>query len=276
MKKLNIKRGIWVTVLAIIVLLSIFVISPLVSSPEFHSKSIQTLDDKKISVLKISTAAVGISTGLAAFPGDATTPIANQILNLSSYLIIVIGAIFLEKLLLTITGYISFTYIIPISCVLFGIYLYIKNDMIRNLAIKLCTFGIVLFLIVPISLKVSELVENTCQSTINQTIEDAESIENMAEANTSEQETSEEESGWSGLTSKVKDGISTIGNNIEKIKEKGERALNNLIDSIAVWIITCCVIPIAVIIIFVLIIKSIFSVTIPTTKLRKIGRKEVE
>ena len=37
-----------------------------------------------------------------AVPGDATTPIANQVSELSSYLLLVTGVILLEKILLTL------------------------------------------------------------------------------------------------------------------------------------------------------------------------------
>ena len=264
-----------IVVLFVVILLSIFVISPIASSTKFHSFTIKELDDKKVTVTELSAAAAGTSTALALIPGDVTTPMANQILQLSSYLIVVIGAIFLEKVLLTLTGYITFTYLIPISCFLFGIYVFAKKEILKTLAIKLALFGLVIFIVIPVSVQVSNLIEKMYQDSINQTIEDAKNIESEKEENTANEENTENNSGWSEFTSKVKEGVSSIGDSASKLVEKGEKMLSNFIDAIAILIITSCVIPIVVLISFMWIIKIIFNVNInvPTSNI-KVGKNE--
>ena len=247
-------------ILLIVALCSIFVISPIVSKPEFHSKTIQILDDKKMNVVGWSTGTVGAATAIAAIPGDATTPLANQILQLNSYFIIVIGAIFLEKILLTLTGYVTFYFLIPISCILFALYQYINKNILKILSMKLCIFGLVIFLVVPISVKVSSIIENTYQVSVNQSIEEIKNIESTNENSSQE---SESKSGWDALTSKVQGTISNIGNAASTAIKKGEKMVSNLIDTIAVFIITSCVIPIVILLTFVWIIKIIFNITIP-------------
>jgi hypothetical protein len=264
MKKLISKKIIGVGVLLIIALVSIFVISPSASSTEFHAKSIQSLDDKKVKVTEITAATAGVSAVLALVPGDATTPIANQIIKLSSYLLIVVGAIFLEKILLTLTGYVSFTFLIPIACLLYGFYLFVQNDILKKLAIKLAIFGIIIFMVVPVSVKVSDLIENT----YNQTIEEATNSENLIEETTSEED-EEESEGFSGWVSKIKDSVSDLGENVSELKQKGEKILSNFIDAIAILLITSCVIPIAVLLFFIWIVKIIFGVNIPTSNIKK-------
>ena len=279
-KNEKIKKIIFTIVLIIIALCSILAISPLVSSPEFHSETIQILDAKKMNVVGWTTGTVGAATALAAVPGDATTPLANQILQLSSYFIIVIGAIFLEKILLTLTGYLAFTFLIPISCILFVLYQYINKNILKVLAIKLCIFGLVIFLVVPISVKVSSIIENTYQVSINQSIEDINDIENIDE-NASQK--SEEKNGWDAFTSKVQDTMSNIGNTASNAIKKGEKMVSSLIDTIAVFIITSCIIPIVILLTFIWIIKIIFNITIPkdnvrnsikNTKIFKINKKQ--
>ncbi|MEI3361149.1 MAG: hypothetical protein V8R75_00450 [Oscillospiraceae bacterium] len=56
------------------------------------------------------------SVAVSAVPGDATTPLASKIADLSSYLLLVVGAIMLEKLLLTMLPYAAFTILIPAAC----------------------------------------------------------------------------------------------------------------------------------------------------------------
>lgn len=266
-KKLDVKRLISVVVLIVIALISVFKVSKVTSSPEFHAKTIQSLDEKKVMVMELTAATAGAATAIAAIPSDATTPLANQILQLSSYLLIVIGAIFLEKMLLTLTGYITFTYLIPIACLLYIIYLFANKEILKNLAIKLAIFGLAIFMIVPISVKVSNLIEATYETSINQTIEEAKNIESITEEATTEE--TEESGGWSAFTEKVKDVISSIGDNVSEWLHKGEKMLSNFIDAIAILLITTCVIPIGVLIFIIWIIKIIFGINIPIRNIKK-------
>ena len=270
MKKIDKKRVITVIILVVITLISIFGVSKIASSNEFHTKSIQALDEKKVVVLEVTAATAATSTAIALVPGDATTPLANQILQLSSYLLIVVGAILLEKVLLTLTGYIAFTFLIPIACLLYGIYLFAKKDILRSLAIKLAVFGIVIFMVIPISIQISNLIEDTYQESINQTIEEAKNIENESEKENTNNE-SEEATGWNAFTSKAKEIVSDVGDNVSEWIHKGEKALSDFIDAIAILLITSCVIPILVLILFVWIVKIIFGISIPVKEIKKIN-----
>ena len=267
MEKLNSKTIISVVALILIAVLSIFVIEPFASSAKTHANSIKTLDEKKITVMEITAATAGSATALAAIPGDATTPVANQILKLSSYLLVVIGAIFLEKVLITLTGFVAFKFLIPIACLLYAIYLFAEKDFFKNLAIKLAAFGIVISLVVPVSISASNLIEKTYKDSINQTVEEAKNAQN--EVNQAESEETEEKSGWDKFTSNVKEGISNIGDTASKAIKKGEELLNKFIDAIAILLITSCVIPIVVLFAFVWLVKIIFNVNVSLPKLNK-------
>lgn len=269
MEKLNSKTIISVIALILVAVLSIFVVEPFASSAKTHANSIKILDEKKITVMELTAATAGSATALAAIPGDFTTPVANQILQLSSYLLIVIGAIFLEKVLLTLTGFVAFKFLIPIACLLYIIYLLVDKEFLKNLALKLVAFGIVITLIVPVSIGASNLIEKTHKDTINQTVEDAKNAQNEAEE--TEGEASQEGNGnlWDTVTSKVKEGISNVGEGASKVIKKGEELLNIFIDAIAILLITSCVIPIVVLFAFIWLVKIIFNVNISLPKLNK-------
>jgi len=263
-EKIKIKffnRTIILITLLSIALLSIFVISRIVTAPSFNAAYIKSLDDKKVTVMKLAAAAAASSTALSLIPGDAAMPIANQIAELSFYFIIVLCAILLEKMLITVVGYISFTIIIPFACFLGTLYLYIKKAVLKSLAIKLSIFGIILYIAIPVSIKVSDLVYSSYQASIEQTVETVKQNKEYIEEK--KKELSEEDKNWiakigdylSNLTSK-------IGNGISEITKKGEDTLSTFLDTIAVLIITSCVIPIVVILIFAWIIKIIFSFNI--------------
>lgn len=252
------KRTILVMILLSISLLSNLVVSKIVTKPDFNISTIESLNDKQVTVMKLATTAAASSTLLSLIPGDAATPIANQIAELSPYFILILGSILLEKMLVAVVGYVSFKFIIPFACGLGIFYLFTKKEVIRNMAIKLAIFGIVLFMAIPTSIKVSDLMYNSYQTSIENTFEKVEENEKYIEEK--KEDISKEDKNWvdkvgeylSNLTSK-------IGSDIQSMVRKGEDTLVSFIDAISVMIITSCVIPLVVIGIFGWIIKILFG-----------------
>ena len=86
---------IFLPVIAALVL--IFMISPAVASPQFHASTIEYLDSKSETVMEFAAVTASVSAGLSAMPGDAATPIADQLAQMSVYFLIVMCALYLEK-----------------------------------------------------------------------------------------------------------------------------------------------------------------------------------
>ncbi|MBU3100619.1 MULTISPECIES: hypothetical protein [Clostridium] len=252
------KRTMMLITLLAIALFSILVVSKIVTSPSFNAANIKSLDDKKVIVMKLAASAAASSTALSLLPGDVATPIANQIAELSSYFIVVLCAILLEKMLIAVVGYVSFTFIIPFACILGSFYLYKNEVALKNLAIKLTIFGIILFIAIPASIKVSDSIYSSYQTSIEQTVETAKQNKEYIEEK--KKEFSKEDENW---IEKIGDHISNftskIGNGISEITKKGEDTLSTFIGTIAVLIVTSCVIPIVVILIFAWVIKILFG-----------------
>jgi hypothetical protein len=139
--KISKQKIVLITVL-FIALFSSLLVSRIVTSPNFNAATIRALDDKKATVTKLAVAAAASSTAISMIPGDVAIPIANQIAYLTSYFIVILGAIFLEKILVSVVGYLVFTYIFPAACGLAIFYLFLKKDVLINLAIKLFMFGL--------------------------------------------------------------------------------------------------------------------------------------
>ena len=123
-----------------------------------------------------------------------------------------------------------------------------KRNIWKQFAYKLVLFGLGIYLIVPVSVKVSDMIETTYQTSIEQTIDSAkQTTEEIKDSSDGE-----ESSGVSGFISKVKDGVSDTTAKIQNV-------LNNFIEALAVMIVTSCLIPILVMIFFVWIIKSMLG-----------------
>ena len=240
-----------VAICCVVALFSIFVLAKKASSPECYKKTIQSIDEKKATVMGVATTAAGASTALASVVGDATTPIANEIMDIGSYLIIVVCALVLEKSLLTVFGYIAFNILIPIACLIFAVSAFVKKDVLRLLSIKIGVFALVLATIIPFSLKISDLIYESNMSTVEDLNSKVEGIE-------SEEKTSEDadKSWWDNLVDKVEEGAT-------KVIDKAKQLLNNFIDVIALFIITYCVIPIIVFAVVIWLLKFLFNIKVP-------------
>lgn len=247
-----IRKLLGVTLSLVIALISIFVIGKYATSPETYRQTIQSIDDKKAIVMGVTTASAAASTALAAVPGDATTPIANQIMNISSYLLVVVCALVLENALLTVFGYLAFKIMIPIACGSFAISLFAKGDFFKKLALKIVVFAMVITFIIPFSLKISDLIYETNKSTV---IELTEEVDKMDE--------SEDKSWWESIADKVEDGTVTL-------VEKSKQIMNNFIDVIALFIITYCAIPIIVFLVVIWFVKFLFNIDVPVHAIEKI------
>ena len=243
--KWDVRKLVAAGVLLVVGLVSFFWLAKTTADPAFHAASIAALDEKKVTAMELTAATAAGSVAISAVPGDATTPIANQISELSGYLLIVVGAIMLEKLLLSLTCYAAFQLLIPIACVLGIVYLFAHVEWCRVLARKLALFGIVICLIVPASIQVTRIVDETFQ--IQQTVDDAEqAVEQPADT--------EEEGSWfsqigEAITGTVSDAV-----------DQAEAALSRFIDAVAALLITTCVIPIAVLLFFAWVTKLIFGI----------------
>jgi len=252
------KQIVILSILIFIALLSFFGVSKFVTAPGFNAETAKSLDDKKITVMKLAATAAASSTALSLLPGDVATPIANEIAEITSYFIIILGAILLEKILIAVVGYLSFSFIIPAACVLGMIYLYNKNLVFKNLAIKLAIFGMILFITIPVSIQASDLVYASYQTSIEQTIETAN--QNKADIEEKKKDFTNEDQNWmEKIESYLSNVTSKIGSDITAIVTKGEETLASFLDAIATLIIISCVIPLVVLIVFVYVIKILFG-----------------
>ena len=295
--KVNITKCIIAILLIIIGAVSFASVSKYASKPENHKATIESLDDKKETVLELTAATTATSALITLLPGDTATPIAEKMADLSTYLLVVLCAVFLEKYLVTITGYAAFRYLIPAACVLFLINLAVNNETIRKLASKLLVFGLAIFVVVPASVKMSDLIENTYRAQIESAMEEAKETqdivgdvsdrESTTEAASNTQSDRKEQSanndttsdsGVFGFLDKAKDAISNAKDSVndavsnvaissEELVKKVENTLNRFIEAVAVMIITSCIIPMLVLVFFFWLIKILLEVDVTKNKL---------
>ena len=296
------QKCITAAVLLLVAILSITVVGKYVSAPENHQKTIASLDEKKQTVMELTAASTVTSALITLLPGDTATPIAEKMADVSGYLLVVLCAIYLEKYLVTITGYVAFTYLIPIACGLWIFNLIFANATVRKLAAKLAVFGLAISLVVPASVRISDLIGDTYQAQIEATIEDAKNTQSILEnsgvvdddtnatettgtdaagtvtGNVQEKENNNSDSvsnifDWAkDAISGAKDSVANVVENVtvstEDLVQKVENSLNHFIEAVAVMIITSCVIPMLVLLLFFWMVKIVLDVDLSGVKIK--------
>lgn len=249
---MNDKKKIYISVIIIIgILFSIFVCAKYFSNPENFPDTISYLNEKRDTVLELTATSSASSIALTLIPGDVATPIADQLADLSGKFIIILGAIYLEKYLITVGGLFVFMILVPIFGMLHLMKMWKQGFNPRQIQTKIAILSIVFICIVPVSTKVSMVIENTYDSNFSETISQAEKNNEQIE-----------EENDKGFFDQIGDALDFSAH-----LENAKITLNNFIESIAVMIVTSCVIPILVLFGLIWIIQTVLGININVSNL---------
>lgn len=291
-----VRKSVVVIVLLAIAMVSIFAVGGLATDPATYAATVEAIDEKKATVMGVTATAVTASTALAAVPGDVTTPIASQILEISEYLFLVVCVFVLEKSMLTVMGYVAFKLLIPIACGLLAVDVLAGRGALKTMAVKIAVFALVLATIIPVSMRISDFIYEMNSAEIEQmTMEldqvsggmeqedaaDAEEVpqqqeevqeekglfdgvKNLFGGNSGSKETvqedQQEETGW---LENIKNGITGAA---DDAKEMAKKMLNSFIDAIALFVIIYCAVPIVVVLLMVWFVNTLFGMDLRLPK----------
>ena len=241
---MNPKKAMIFALLVLLAVISATRIAPMAADPANHRHSIEKTEEKISSVMTLSGGAAATSATLSLLPGDVCTPIATQLAELAKYFLLVLSSLYLEKFLISLSGYITFGFMIPVACVLLGVTVLTGKRNLSRTAGKIALVGIIIFLIVPASVWLSDMVYRTQASKVNDTIEEYNDL--TIEGDPDGGFLSE----FTSITSETIDRVTSF--------------IDNLLESLAVMIVTSCVIPILVFVFLIWLVKTIFSENILT------------
>lgn len=263
-------RFVVIGLMVVLALISEFPLRDYFSTTAPYEGVIQTLDEKKGNVTALVATCTAASAGISAIPGDAGTPVAEKLMDLSSSLMIVLAVIYLEKYLLTIFGLATFGLIVPVVCALVAAWALFwgrtqASYTCARLARKLIALGVVLMVTVPTSVLVTNMIDQTYADSL--VIEEAQQTEEDAPA--------EEESGGFDPLKWLSDTAGAIQNGIESITTGMLDQVNNLIEGLAVMIVTSCLIPVIVLVFFLWMANLILGINIdaPMNALKTRGQR---
>ena len=235
---MNIKK---LTLIAVFVLLAAFsttVISPWLSSPENHKHTIEQTDEKIKAVMALSGGAAATSATLSLLPGDMCTPLAEQLAELAKYFLLILSALYLEKFLISFSGYLSFTYLIPVALFIIGIDIVTGKKHFTKGAIKIITIAVIIVVIVPASVLLSDMVYQSQADKIDGTLEEYNELEIEGDSD-------------SGFFNEF---TTVTTETVDKVTSY----LDSTLESLAVMLVTSCLIPLLVFVFLIWLAKVIF------------------
>ena len=258
----NLKKGLICAVLLLLAVCSFLFLADKATDAATHAATLSALDEKAETVLKLSAASALASAGITAIPGDTATPIAEKLADFTEYFLLILCVLYTEKYLVTILGAAAFKILIPAACVLFGVGLFWKPERLKALAVKLAVVGLAIYFVIPASLRVSDLIYRAYDASVQNTVATA---EELSEKTAALAEAEEDKGLIASVLERIRETASTL-------TDKAADTLNRFVETLAVMIVTSCVIPLLVLLFFLWVVKQLTGLDL-AERLRKRGKK---
>ena len=255
------KKAAIAAVLILAIVVSFFYLAPKLSAPETYRGSMRTIDQNAETVLKLTAASTLASAGLSALPDDLGTPIADKLADFSEYFLLILCVLYAEKFLLTILGGAACRILIPVALGMLLAGLYFKPQLMRRMAFRTAVLGVALALVIPLSTHTSEIIYRTYQESIDSTVAAAEALGDEA-ASAGESEAAQ---------SKTAGVFSAFSDKAAELKERAAGVLRHYVETLAVLLVTSCVIPILVALFFLWLIRRITGIDMAGALHREYG-----
>ncbi len=258
MKEPVLKKILAAALIVLLAVVSFFPVAQRASSLETHAQTIASIDGKVETVLKLTATSTLASAAISAIPGDTATPISEKLADFTEYFLLILCVLYAEKYLLSIIGAGVFRYLIPLACVILLLALFTRSESKKLLARKLIFVSLALFLTIPASVRVSDMIYDTYKISIDETITATEQFTDetgeLADAGESQ--------------SRIAAILDRLQQSANDLSDRAAKILNRFIEALAVMIVTSCIIPLLVLVFFVWLIKVLAGVEPSTLRLR--------
>ncbi len=237
-----------VSALLALAFLSMTVGGAVASRPGTYSNSISVLDRQKEKAMGLSAVVTIAATAVSAAPDDIASPIADELSELSTPILLAIAVLYLEKYLLTTMGWASFTFMMPGACIFAVLHLWFGKEKFQVWCKKCLILGLALLLLVPVSVKITTMIENTFAQSMEETM-------NQVARLTEKEEAKEEQNAFVAFFASIKD-------NVVMVLESAKEMLSVMVDAVAILIVTSCLIPLLTAVVFIWIVKLMLGSSI--------------
>lgn len=256
--------------LCLIAALSFFVATAKLPSSNFVRDSVESIEDSSDTVMKLSAATLSTSLAISALPDDFATPLADSLADMNIYFVAILVVLFLEKILIRYGIKAAFAILIPLACLAGGLFVVTRRNILRSLAVRLCVLGLAVAFVVPCNTRVTQIVASDLTEYVNDTIEETENgagklheaMEGGAEDRT--------------IFEKLSDLFQTAIDDISDLMLHFQNTIRRCLNSIAILILTNCLMPLLTFFILKWILRELFQIAIPLPPARRSGGADSE
>ena len=239
------------TALALVVALCVLVLRPVLTDPATFTGTLEYLDEKKQNAMMISLGSTSASFIVTMIPDDTGTPIANELAQLSGYLLFVLSAILLERYLLTALGFLATCIVMPLACG-FGalaVLAHGKNKQkFREYAVRFVILAVCVVQIIPVGCVCGREIERANAASIDAALTDARNANEIVKSIPEDQQNK-------NIFEKVGDFFSGLWSSATEAYEWAKSVLGNFLSSVAVMLVTTVAIPVLILLCYVWLIR---------------------
>ncbi|MCR5273002.1 MAG: hypothetical protein K6E13_08465 [Lachnospiraceae bacterium] len=271
----QIKKITAVCIAIFIAVLSAGVLSKWIPQRSFCTKAEMSLEETNERVVAFSASTLAMSVAITLLPDDYATPLADSLADMNKYFILILGIVFLEKLLVTQGIPLVFLYVVPILCVMFVGYYLTGKEFIKNIAIKILILTVAVVIVVPCSTRISDFLCADGMAYVDETISDAEKGSDKVDEIT-------ESSNDDNFFDKIANAFQTVIKGVEDLFDYFKDIVKKCIYSIAILIVASCVIPVLTFMLFVWLLNQLFQLQNNSILIKQIatakfgGEKHIE
>ena len=244
--------------LLLIAAISFFAATSFMPETDFVKDSLASLEQSSSTVMKFSAATLSTSLAISALPDDFATPLAESLTDMNVYFVAILVVLFLEKVLLRYGIKLAFSVIIPWACIAGILSIALKKHMLKNFAVRLCVFGLALAFVVPCSTHITDIVAADLTAYVNQTITETE--DGADKLNEAMEGGTEDKNIFEKLSELFQSAIRDISDLMLHFQNTIRKCMN----SIAILILTNCVMPVLTFFVFKWILKETFHIALPS------------
>ena len=243
--------------------LSFFVVTAKLPESAFIQDSLESVEASSDTVMKLSAAALSASLAISALPDDFATPLADSLADMNIYFVAILVVLFLEKILIWYGIKAAFGILIPLSCLAGILFTATRRNVLKGLAVRLCVLALAAAFVVPCSTRVTRVVASDLTAYVNETIQETE--DGTGKLN----EAMEGGAGEKSMFEKLSDLFQTAIRDISDLMLHFQNTIRRCMNSIAILILTDCLMPLLTFFFLKWILKELFQLAIPAPPVRR-------
>ena len=252
-----------ILILVLIGVFSFFVVTSWLPDRGFIKDSIESVEESSNTVMKFSAATLSTSLAISALPDDFATPLADSLADMNIYFIAILVMLHFEQLLIRYGVKLAFAIAIPVACGIGILSILLKKELLKGIAARVAVLGLAVALVVPCSTHITNYVAADLTAYVENTIADTEDggdkLNEAMEGGTEEQT----------MFEKLSDLFQTAINDMSNLMAHFQNTIRKCMNSIAILILTNCLMPIVNFFILKWILKETFHIALPMPQMRR-------